>query len=70
MKDILVHYIYQEMDENTGLYTDVEHKGYIQHWHCGPGYRTAIILNTEGKFHSVSIDKIWVQKENMPTTQE
>ena len=29
----------------------------------------AIILSIEGKFHSVSIDKIWVEKEDMPPKQ-
>ena len=70
MKDILVHYTSQERDENTGLYTDVVYKGYIQHWHCGSGYQMAIILNTEGRFHRTTIDKIWVEKEDMPTTKE
>lgn len=70
MKDILVHYTYQERDENTGLYTGVVYKGYIQHWHCGSGYQMAIILNTEGRFHRTTIDKIWVEKEDMPTTEE
>lgn len=69
MKDILVHYTYQERDEDTGLYTDVVYKGYIQHWHCGSGYQMAIILNTEGRFHRTTIDKIWVEKEDMPTTK-
>lgn len=69
MKDILVHYISQERDEDTGLYTDVVYKGYIQHWHCGSGYQMAIILNTEGRFHRTTIDKIWVEKEDMPTTK-
>lgn len=69
MKDILVHYTNQERDEDTGLYTDVVYKGYIQHWHCGSGYQMAIILNTEGRFHRTTIDKIWVEKEDMPTTK-
>lgn len=69
MKDILVHYTSQERDEDTGLYTDVVYKGYIQHWHCGSGYQMAIILNTEGRFHRTTIDKIWVEKEDMPTTK-
>lgn len=69
MKDILVHYTCQERDEDTGLYTDVVYKGYIQHWHCGSGYQMAIILNTEGRFHRTTIDKIWVEKEDMPTTK-
>lgn len=46
------------------------YKGYIQHWHCGSGYQMAIILNTEGKFHRTTLDKIWVEKEDMPTTKE
>lgn len=29
----------------------------------------AIILNTEGRFHRTNIDKIWVEKEDMPTTK-
>lgn len=29
----------------------------------------AIILNTEGRFHRTTIDKIWVEKEDMPTTK-
>lgn len=57
MKDILVHYTSQERDEDTGLYTDVVYKGYIQHWHCGSGYQMAIILNTEGRFHRTTIDR-------------
>ena len=65
IKDILVHYTSQERDEDTGLYTDVVYKGYIQHWHCGSGYQMAIILNTEGRFHRTTIDKIWVEKEDM-----
>ena len=69
MKDILVHYTSQERDEDTGLYTDVVYKGYIQHWHCGSGYQMAIILNTEGRFHRTTIDKIWVEKEDMPITK-
>ena len=69
MKDILVSYIQQEKDEATGNYISVNHKGYIQHWDCGPTYITAIILSIEGLFHSVSIDKIWVEKEDMPTTK-
>lgn len=69
MKDILVHYTSQGRDEDTGLYTDVVYKGYIQHWHCGSGYQMAIILNTEGRFHRTTIDKIWVEKEDMPTTK-
>lgn len=28
-----------------------------------------IILNTEGRFHRTTIDKIWVEKEDMPTTK-
>ena len=67
MKDILVHYT---RDEDTGLYTDVVYKGYIQHWHCGSGYQMAIILNTEGRFHRTTLDKIWVEKEDMPITKE
>ena len=69
MKDILVSYTQQEKDEATGNYISVNHKGYIQHWDCGPTYTTAIILSIEGLFHSVSIDKIWVEKEDMPTTK-
>lgn len=45
MKDILVHYTSQERDEDTGLYTDVVYKGYIQHWHCNghnPKYRRQV----------------------------
>jgi hypothetical protein len=30
----------------------------------------AIILSIEGKFHSVSIDKIRVEKEDMPQNKE
>lgn len=56
MKDILVSYTQQEKDEATGNYISVNHKGYIQH--CDPTYIMAIILSIEGKFHSVSIDKI------------
>jgi hypothetical protein len=70
MKDILVSYTGQEKDEATGNYISVNHKGYIQHWDCGPTYITAIILSIEGKFHSVSIDKIWVEKEDMPRNKE
>lgn len=29
----------------------------------------AIILNTEGRFHRTTIDKIWVEKEDMPITK-
>lgn len=50
MKDILVSYTEQEKDEATGNYISVNHKGYIQHWDCGPTYITAIILSIEGKF--------------------
>ena len=70
MKDILVSYTEQEKDEATGNYISVNHKGYIQYWDCGPTYITAIILSIEGKFHSVSIDKIWVEKEDMPQNKE
>ena len=70
MEDILVSYTEQEKDEATGNYISVDHKGYIQHWDCGPTYITAIILSIEGKFHSVSIDKIWVEKEDMPRNKE
>ena len=70
MKDILVSYTEQEKDEATGNYIFSESKGYIQHWDCGPTYITAIILSIEGKFHSVSIDKIWVEKEDMPQNKE
>lgn len=28
------------------------------------------ILNTEGKFHLVHVDKIWVEKEDMPQNKE
>lgn len=66
MKDILVSYTRQEKDEATGNYISVNHKGYIQHWDCCPTYTMAIIPSIEGKFHSVSIDKIWVEKEDMP----
>ena len=69
MKDILVSYTRQEKDEATGNYISVNHKGYIQHWDCCPTYTMAIILSIEGKFHSVSIDKIWVEKEDMPQNQ-
>ena len=69
MKDILVSYTRQEKDEATGNYISVNHKGYIQHWDCCPTYIEAIILSIEGKFHSVSIDKIWVEKEDMPPKQ-
>lgn len=69
MKDILVSYTQQEKDEATGNYISVNHKGYIQHWDCCPTYTMAIILSIEGKFHSVSIDKIWVEKEDMPQKQ-
>lgn len=44
-------------DEATGNYISV---GYIQHWDCCPTHTMAIILSIEGKFHSVSIDKIRV----------
>lgn len=70
MKDILVSYTQQEKDEATGNYISVNHKGYIQHWDCDPTYTMAIILSIEGKFHSVSIDKIWVEKEDMPQNKE
>lgn len=70
MKDILVSYTQQEKDEATENYISVNHKGYIQHWDCGPTYITAIILSIEGKFHSVSIDKIRVEKEDMPRNKE
>ena len=70
MKDILVSYTLQEKDEATGNYISVNHKGYIQHWDCCPTHTMAIILSIEGKFHSVSIDKIWVEKEDMPQNQE
>ena len=70
MKDILVSYTQQEKDEATGNYISVNHKGYIQHWGCCPTYIEAIILSIEGKFHSVSIDKIWVEKEDMPQNKE
>jgi hypothetical protein len=70
MKDILVSYTQQEKDEATGNYISVNHKGYIQHWDCGPTYIMAIILSIEGLFHSVSIDKIWVEKEDMPQNKE
>lgn len=69
MKDILVSYTRQEKDEATGNYISVNHKGYIQHWDCCPTYTMAIILSIEGKFHSVSIDKIWVEKEDIPQKQ-
>ena len=69
MKDILVSYTRQEKDEATGNYLSVNHKGYIQHWDCCPTYTMAIILSIEGKFHSVSIDKIQVEKEDMPQTK-
>lgn len=69
MKDILVSYTQQEKDEATGNYISVNHKGYIQHWDCCPTYTMAIILSIEGKFHSVSMDKIWVEKEDMPPKQ-
>ena len=70
MKDILVSYTQQERIEATGNYISVNHKGYIQHWDCCPTYTMAIILSIEGKFHSVSIDKIWVEKEDMPQNKE
>ena len=70
MKDILVSYTRQEKDKATGNYISVNHKGYIQHWDCCPTYTEAIILSIEGKFHSVSIDKIWVEKEDMPQNKE
>lgn len=70
MKDILVSYTLQEKDEATGNYIPVNHKGYIQHWDGCPNYIKAIILSIEGKFHSVSIDKILVEKEDMPQNQE
>lgn len=70
MKDILVSYTQQEKDEATGNYISVNHKGYIQHWDCCPTYVGGIILSTEGKFHSVPIDKIWVEKEDMPQNKE
>ena len=66
MKDILVHYTHPEENKDTGLYTEVEHKGYIQQWYLGPGYKMAVILNTQGKFQLVSMDKIWVNTEDMP----
>lgn len=69
MKDILVSYTRQEKDEATGNYISVNHKGYIQHWDCCPTYTMAIILGIEGKFHSVSIDKIWVEKRYAPKTK-
>lgn len=69
MKDILASYTRQEKDEATGNYISVNHKGYIQHWDCCPAYTMAIILSIEGKFHSASIDKIWVEKEDMPPKQ-
>lgn len=58
MEDILVSYTRQEKDGATGNYISVDHKGYIQHWYCCPTHTMAIILSIEGKFHSVSIDKI------------
>lgn len=70
MKDILVSYTQQEKDEATGNYISVNHKGYIQHWDCNPTYAGAIILSIEGKFHSVSIDKIWVEKEDTTPNKE
>lgn len=70
MKDILVSYTQQGKDEATGNYISVNHKGYIQHWDCCPTYTMAIILSIEGKFHSVPIDKIWVEKEDMPQNKE
>lgn len=70
MKDILVSYTREEKDEATGNYIPVNHKGYIEHWDCCPTYIEAIILSIEGKFHSVSIDKIWVEKEDMPQNKE
>lgn len=70
MKDILASYTRQEKDEATGNYISVNHKGYIQHWDCCPAYTMAIILSIEGKFHSASIDKIWVEKEDMPQNKE
>lgn len=70
MKDILVSHTRQEKDEATGNYISVDHKGYIQHWDCCPTHTMAIILSIEGKFHSVSIDKIWVEKEDMPQNKE
>mgnify|MGYP000755261785 CR=1 FL=1 len=69
MKDILVSHTRQEKDEATGNYISVNHKGYIQHWDCCPTHTMAIILSIEGKFHSVSIDKIRVEKEDMPPKQ-
>lgn len=69
MEDILVSHTRQEKDEATGNYISVNHKGYIQHWDCCPTHTMAIILSIEGKFHSVSIDKIWVEKEDMPPKQ-
>lgn len=70
MKDILVSYTQQEKDEATGNYISVNHKGYIQHWDCSPIYTMAIILSIEGKYTSVPIDKIWVEKEDMPSNKE
>ena len=71
MKDILVSYTRQEKDEATGNYISVNHKGYIQHWGLlPPNYIEAIILSIEGKFHSVSMNKIWVEKEDMPQNKE
>lgn len=58
MKDILVSHTRQEKDEATGNHISVNHKGYIQHWDCCPTHTMVIILSIEGKFHSVSIDKI------------
>ena len=66
MKDILVSYTRQEKDEAPGNYISVNHKGYIQHWYYCPTYTMAIIPSIEGKFHSVSIDKIWIEKEDIP----
>ena len=70
MKDILVSYTLQEKDEATGNYISVNHKDIFNTGTCGPTYITAIILSIEGKFHSVSIDKIWVEKEDMPQNKE
>lgn len=69
MENILVSHTLQEKDEATGNYISVDHKGYIQHWDCCPNYIEAIILSIEGKSHSVPMDKIWVEKEDMPKTK-
>lgn len=54
----LLRQINQIKYEQTLRRKGLRSQGYIQHWDCCPTYTMAIILSIEGKFHSVSIDKI------------